>query len=97
MVTGVASDPSGQPLRGTTVRISCAGGGRVVQVSTDSAGRYLGHMSTGDNPFQGSSGSLGCHFREPAQGVARVTIDTTLGFARGPVLLALQFVDLPEH
>jgi hypothetical protein len=35
-------------------------------------------------------------FSEPAGQNARVQLDTTLGFVRGPVLVALQFVDLRE-
>jgi hypothetical protein len=65
-------------------------------VSTDSTGHYIANLYTGSNPFDGDSGHLPCHFSEPASGKARVQVDTSLGFVRGPVLVALQFVDLRE-
>jgi hypothetical protein len=65
-------------------------------VTTDTAGRYITNMNTGSDPFDGGSGNEFCRFSEPAGQNARVQLDTTLGFVRGPVLVALQFVDLHE-
>jgi hypothetical protein len=86
----------GAPIRGSTVHIACTGGGPSVDVTTDSVGRYITNMNTGSDPFDGESGTEFCGFSEPAGMNARVQLDTTLGFVRGPVLVALQFVDLHE-
>ena len=94
-VTGIVT-AGGSPVPRSTVRIACLGGGEPVVAPTDSTGRYAINLSTGEHPFDGSSGSLLCRFTEPAVGSPRARIDTSLGFARGPVLVALQFVDLRE-
>jgi hypothetical protein len=95
-VTGVVVDASGSPRATTTVRIACAGGADAVIVPTDDAGHYLSNLWTGKDPFSGKGGRLKCRFTEPATGAVRVQVDTSLGFARGPVLVPLQFVDLRE-
>jgi hypothetical protein len=95
-VTGLVTGPAGSSISGATVRIACAGGGAAVSVTTDSTGRYTTNLYTGSDPFEGGSGVLLCHFTEPAVANVRVRVDTSLGFARGPVLLALQSVDLHE-
>lgn len=95
-VTGVLATSAGAPLGGATIRIGCDGGGMPVDITTDSAGRYLANLETGSDPFDGQSGRLRCQFTEPAAAQARVQFDTALGFARGPVLVVLQVVDLHE-
>jgi hypothetical protein len=95
-VTGVVTAPGGSSISGATVRIACAGAGPAVSVATDSTGRYTNNLYTGSDPFDGGTGVLRCHFTEPAVANARVQVDTALGFVRGPVLVALQFVDLHE-
>ena len=96
-VAGLVSAPGGAPVTGTTVRIACAGGGASLDVVTDSSGRYGASLESGVDPFDGGSGSLACTFLEPATGQPRARVDTVLGFARGPVLRALQRVNLQEH
>lgn len=95
-VTGLVTASTGSPIAQTTINIACAGGGPAVRVTTDSAGHYLTNLASGSNPFDGGSGKLLCHFTEPAVAGPRVQVDTALGFVRGPVLVALQFVDLHE-
>lgn len=95
-VTGVVTAAEGISISGTTIHIACVGGGTPVLASTDSTGHYLVNLDTGSDPFDGGSGALLCHFTEPAAASARVQVDTSLGFVRGPVLAALQFVDLHE-
>jgi hypothetical protein len=95
-VTGMIADASGSPRPAATVRIACAGGGDAVIVPTDDAGRYMSNLATGQDPFSGRGGRLKCRFTEPATGAVKVQVDTSLGFARGPVLVPLQFVDLRE-
>lgn len=95
-VTGVVTTSAGTPIPGATVGISCVGGGTPMVLTTDSNGHYLANLDTGSDPFHGRSAYLRCHFSEPAVATARVQVDTSLGFVRGPVLVALQFVDLHE-
>jgi hypothetical protein len=95
-VTGAVTASAGTPIVETTISIDCAGGGPLVHASTDSTGHYLANLATSSDPFDGESGKLLCHFSEPADAVPRAQIDTALGFVRGPVLVALQFVDLHE-
>lgn len=95
-VTGLVTASTGTPLAGTTINIACAGGGPAVRVTTDSTGHYLTNLASGSDPFAGASGPLLCRFTEPAVAGPRVQVDTALGFVRGPVLVALQFVDLHE-
>jgi hypothetical protein len=95
-VTGVVTTVGGTAISATTVRIACAGDGSSLVAPTDSTGRYIANLETDSDPFDGSSGRLPCHFSEPAAGKARVEFDTSLGFLRGPVLVALQSVDLHE-
>ncbi len=96
-VTGLVTDRGGAPISGATIHISCTGGGTPVSLATDTNGRYVANLDTGSDPFDGGSGRLVCDFSEPAAGPARVHVDTALGFVRGPVLVALQFVDLREQ
>jgi hypothetical protein len=95
-VTGVVTAPGGTPISATTIQIACAGDGESVVATTDSMGRYIANLATGSDPFEGNSGRFPCHFTEPAARNARVQLYTSLGFVRGPVLVALQFVDLHE-
>jgi hypothetical protein len=95
-VTGVVADRAGVAIPRTLVHVACAGGGPPVDVMTDSVGRYITNLNTGSDPFDGGSGMELCHLTEPAGGNSRVQRDTALGFVRGPVLVALQFVDLRE-
>lgn len=95
-VTGLVTSSAGIALRGTTIRIACDGGTGAVNAVTDSTSRYLATLTTSSNPFEGSSGNLRCRFTEPAAAPERVHLDTALGFVRGPVLVAKQFVDLRE-
>ncbi len=95
-VTGLVTSSVGTPLPGTTVHIACAGGSGAVSVLTDSTGRYLANLTSGSDPFEGSSDKLRCLFTEPGMGPGRVHLDTALSFIRGPVLVAQQFVDLRE-
>jgi len=96
-VAGLVTGPGGTPLSATTVHISCAGGGAPVDVATDAAGHYGANLESGPDPFDGGYGRLSCRFAEPATGPARVQIDTTLGFVRGPVLRVQQIVNLREE
>jgi hypothetical protein len=96
-VTGLATDRGGSPISGATIHIACSGGGSPVSLATDTTGHYIANLDTGSDPFDGGSGRLLCHFSEPAAGDARVYVDTALSFVRGPVLVALQFVDLREQ
>ncbi len=95
-VTGLVISSVGTSVPGTTVQVACAGGSGAVSVVTDTSGRYLANLTSGSDPFEGNSDTLRCQFTEPAMGPARVHLDTTLGFIRGPVLVAKQFVDLRE-
>ena len=95
-VAGVVTSSTGTSVAGTTIRIGCAGGSTLVNAVTDSSGRYLANLTSGADPFEGNSGILRCQFTEPATAPARVRLDTTLGFVRGPVLVAKQFVDIRE-
>jgi hypothetical protein len=95
-VTGLVTDASGLPLSGTTVRIACTGGAAVVVIPTDSTGHYLTNLSAPAEALHGMGGGVVCHLTEPAAGLARVQVDTTLGFSRGPVLVPLQRVNLHE-
>jgi hypothetical protein len=95
-VTGLASSSAGIGLRGATIHIACAGGTGAVSVLTDSTGRYLANLTSGSDPFEGNSGKLRCQFTEPAAVPPPIHLDTVLGFVRGPVLPAKQFVDLRE-
>ena len=95
-VTGVIRNRMGTPIPETTVHIACAGGGPSVDVTTDTLGMYITNMNTGSDPFDGGSGTEFCRFSEPGGMNPHVQFDTTLGFVRGPVLVALQFVDLRE-
>jgi hypothetical protein len=95
-VHGLVTDASGAPVPSTTVRIACAGGVRAVVIPADSNGGYLANLVTSSDAFAGRGGRLQCRFTEPATGLPRVQVDTTLGFARGPVLVVLQIVDLHE-
>jgi hypothetical protein len=95
-VSGLVTDRTGAPVRGTSVHIACDGGGPSVDVTTDSLGNYISNMNTGADPFDGGSGREVCRFTEPAGDDSRVQLDTLLGFVRGPVLVALQFVNLRE-
>lgn len=96
-VTGLVTDPVGTPIPEATIHIACSGGGTPVSASTDTTGHYVANLDTGSDPFDGGSGHLMCHFSEPASEPARVRVDTALGFVRGPVLVALQFVNLREQ
>lgn len=95
-VTGLVTASTGTPIAAATINIACAGGGPAVRVTADSTGHYLANLASGSDPFAGAGGRLLCHFTEPAVAGARVQVDTALGFVRGPVLVALQFVDLHE-
>ena len=96
-VAGIVADNGGTPRADVSIRIACAGGGSPITVLTDSVGHYLVNLSTDSDPFEGGGGRLRCVFREPATGAARAQVDTSLGFARGPVLVALQNIDLRER
>jgi len=95
-ITGLVTSKAGLVLPGTTIRIACAGGMEAVDAVTDSTGRYLASLTSLSDPFEGNSGTLPCQFTEPAAAPAGVHLDTALGFVRGPVLVAKQFVDLRE-
>jgi hypothetical protein len=95
-VSGLVTDPRGGAIPATSVRIACADGGSPLLLTTDSSGDYLANLQTGADPFPGSYGRLRCQFAEPGTGTPRVQLDTTLGFVRGPVLVALQLIDLHE-
>jgi hypothetical protein len=95
-VSGLVTDPRGGAIPATSVRIACADGASPQLLATDSSGHYLANLSTGADPFPGGYGRLRCQFAEPGTGTPRVQLDTTLGFVRGPVLVALQLIDLHE-
>jgi hypothetical protein len=95
-VAGLVTDAAGAPISGTTVHITCAGDGSPTDVPTDSTGHYLANLGTGSDPFDGSGGELLCHFTEPDAVTPRARADTSLGFARGPVLVPVQTVHLRE-
>ncbi len=94
-VQGQVTSAAGDAVPNTTVRIACPGVAAVI-VATDAAGRYLTNLETSASSLTLSSNRVSCHFSEPAEGTARVQLDTALGFARGPVLVALQTVNLRE-
>jgi hypothetical protein len=96
-VSGVVTNSQGGAIPGTTVGIACAGVDAPIILTTDSAGRYIANLATGPDPFWGRSARLRCRFAEPSSGMARIQVDTTLGFVRGPVLVAIQFIDLAER
>jgi hypothetical protein len=95
-VTGRVTSSTGAPIAATPVEIACAGGGSTLQVTTDSAGRYVVNLVTGAEPFSGRSGQLPCHFTEPGTISPRAEADTALTFARGTILVIQQIVDLQE-
>jgi len=94
-VGGMVTNSVGTPVPGTTVRIGCTGAADVV-TPTDTLGRYLTNLTI-------PADSLGllpvhpmCQFTEPATGAIRVQVDSAIRFGRGPILVALQTVDLEE-
>jgi hypothetical protein len=95
-VMGLVTTAAGAPVAATTVRIACTGVSAVV-VTTDSTGRYASGLYTSDHAFFGMSGRLSCSFSEPAAGPIRAQTNVKLGFARGPVLVVLQMVNLQEQ
>ena len=95
-VRGQVTSAGGGAIPNTSVRIACPGVAAVV-VATDSAGRYLSGLQASASSFTLTSSRITCRFSEPAEGIPRVQIDTALGFARGPVLVALQTVNLQER
>jgi hypothetical protein len=94
-VAGLVTDGQGHPIPATSVAVVCFGA-PAAAIITDSLGHYSTYVSTGLDPFLGRSGRLQCRFSEPATGTPRAQLDTSLGFARGPVMLALQRIDLHE-
>lgn len=94
-VQGQVTSSSGAAMPNTSVRIACPEVAAVV-VATDAAGHYLTNLEASASSLTLLSNRVTCHFSEPADGTPRVQLDTTLGFARGPVLVALQTVNLRE-
>lgn len=94
MGTVYASD--GSLIPGTTVSIGCGGAGAIV-VTTNVSGVYTTELSVSQQAVTQTSGRVTCRFTEPATGIVNVQLDTTLGFAQGPVLVPLQVVNLHEH
>ncbi len=92
-VQGQVTDAAGGPVTNTSVRIACAGASPVT-IPTDTLGLYGANLSLPAAAFEASGGRPACHFTEPAVGTPQVQLDTALGFARGPVLVALQRVNL---
>ncbi len=90
------SDAAGNPVRFVALRIDCGAGGPTVTLMTDSTGQAGTSLQSRPSAFSGPSGELPCHLVEPAQGAFRAVLDTTIGFARGPVLVPLQRFDLRE-
>lgn len=74
--------------------------GLVTQASgaatTDAGGHYLTQLTATAAALDAGGGRLRCRFAEPDTLAPRARVDTTLGFARGPELAALQTVDLRE-
>jgi hypothetical protein len=77
-------------------RVAC-GDTPAVVAQTDALGRYVTNLEASANAVNAGKGRVSCRFTEPADGVVRVQRDTVLGFAQGPVLVALQTVNLQEH
>jgi len=94
-VQGQVTSALGGSIPNTTVRIACPGVAAVV-VATDAVGRYITNLETSASSLTLTSNRVSCHFSEPAEGTARVQLDAELGFVRGPVLVALQTVNLQE-
>lgn len=92
-VLGQVTDAAGAPVINTVVRIAC-GGAPEVTSPTDAVGVYSVGLSLPARAFEAASGRPVCHFSEPANGIVRAQLDTVLGFARGPVLVVLQRVNL---
>jgi hypothetical protein len=92
-VAGKVTDASGAAVTGTTVSITCAGMSAVT-APTDSLGAYGMNLSLSAAAFDATGGRPSCRFTEPAVGTPQVQLDTALGFARGPVLVPLQMVNL---
>jgi hypothetical protein len=95
-VQGAVYAPDGSLIPGTTVSIACPGQGAIV-VSTNASGYYASNLSAAAQAVDQNAGRVSCRFTEPATGIAHVQLDTALGFARGPVLVALQTVNLHER
>jgi len=80
----------------TTISVVC-GDTPVIIAQADSLGRYVVNLEASAYAVDAGKGRVSCRFTEPAEGLARVQRDTVLGFARGPVLVALQTVNLQER
>lgn len=95
-VMGKVTTSTGAPVPSTTIRISCPGVSEVV-IPVDTAGSYAANLTTSEPALQVGAGEVSCRFAEPAVGFPRVQVNARLGFARGPVLVPLQMVDLHEQ
>jgi hypothetical protein len=95
-VQGLVTATNGTPVIGSTVSVTCVGETAAI-VPTDSNGRYIANLGASASAVDAGSGHVACHFVEPATGPVRAQMDVTLGFARGPVLVALQTVNLQEQ
>jgi hypothetical protein len=95
-VQGLVSTSAGTPVTATSVRVVC-GDSPAVIAQTDALGRYLTNLQASTHAMNAGRGRVSCRFTEPADGVERVQRDTMLGFAQGPVMVALQTVNLQEH
>jgi hypothetical protein len=95
-VQGLVSTTAGTPVTATTVRVVC-GDSPAIVAQTDTLGRYLTNLEASAHAVDAGMGRVSCRFTEPADGAVRVQRDTVLGFAQGPVLVALQTVNLQEQ
>lgn len=95
-IQGLVTQASGAPLPQATIQIACADGAVTGAATTDAGGHYLTQLTATAAALDAGGGRLRCRFTEPDTLAPRARADTTLGFARGPELAALQTVDLHE-
>jgi hypothetical protein len=95
-VQGLVTTSSGTPLASTTVLVDCQGSAPVA-TTTGASGVYLVNLTAPAAVLDIRGSRISCRFTEPDPTTPRAQVDTALGFARGPVLVALQMVDLHEH
>lgn len=88
--------PNGSAAGLTTVRVACDGAAQMV-VNTEANGTAGANLSTTAETYDATGGRVPCRFTEPSVSPTRAQLDTTLQFARGPVLVTLQRVKLTER
>ncbi len=95
-VQGAVYSNSGTLIPGTTVSVGCGGAGAIV-VTTNVNGVFTTNLTVSSAAAVQSGGRVMCRFTEPAIGIARVQLDTSIGFSVSSLPVALQFVNLHEQ